>query len=194
MFSGRSDLGAVAKKALLINSSYMRRVWTIQEAVASQDLNVWPMQGRGELNSYQSIYVIDWPQFNAWNGWPGIGELRESAASNTAIQSYLDGDFSAILKCVAAADLLAGWLLGSPTPSCILYPLPFSKVPLHIQFHAPILPLPTPRTLASHPSNVSIPPCLHPPGRWPPTPPTASSTSPSSLRRSCGSRWTATAL
>ena len=99
----------MAKKALLINSSYMRRVWTIQEAVASQDLNVWPMQGRGELNSYQSIYVIDWPQFNAWNGWPGIGELRESAASDTAIQSYLDGDFSAILKCVAAA---AAWLSG----------------------------------------------------------------------------------
>lgn len=96
-FHHRRDLGAVAEKALMVNSSYMRRVWTIQEAVAATDLSIWPMQGSGELNSYQSIYVIDWPQFNAWNGWPGLGPLRENQAKNTAVQSYLDGDFRGII-------------------------------------------------------------------------------------------------
>lgn len=35
---------------------------------------------------------------NVRNGWPGIGELRSTAASNSVIQSYLDGDFTSIIK------------------------------------------------------------------------------------------------
>ena len=116
-FHHRKDLGAVAEKALMINSSYMRRVWTIQEAVAAVDLSIWPMHGQGELNSYQSIYVIDWPQFNAWNGWPGLGPLRENQAKNKAVQSYLVGDFRDLIQlldskpddvdCIAHLDLIS---------------------------------------------------------------------------------------
>jgi hypothetical protein len=35
--------------------------------VAANDLTVWPLMGKGNVGSFQSLYVIDWPHFNAWN-------------------------------------------------------------------------------------------------------------------------------
>lgn len=35
----------MARKALLVNSSYMRRVWTIMEAVVATQLQIFPLKG-----------------------------------------------------------------------------------------------------------------------------------------------------
>ncbi|GLC44656.1 hypothetical protein PLESTB_001330200 [Pleodorina starrii] len=100
-YRGARFLGRSAVKALLVNNSYMRRVWTIQEAVAAQNLTVWPLKGEGEVNSYQSIYVVDWPEFNAWNGHPMLGPLYLKFGDE-ALTDYYDGDYTGIIKLLRA--------------------------------------------------------------------------------------------
>ncbi|GFR50013.1 hypothetical protein Agub_g12162 [Astrephomene gubernaculifera] len=94
---GAGFLSRSAVKALLVNNSYMRRVWTIQEAVAARNLVVWPLKGSGEVNSYQSIYVVDWPEFNAWNGHPKLGPLYLKYADE-ALNDYYEGDYTGLLR------------------------------------------------------------------------------------------------
>ncbi|KXZ50803.1 hypothetical protein GPECTOR_15g489 [Gonium pectorale] len=96
-YRGAGFLSRSAVKALLVNNSYMRRVWTIQEAVAAQDLTVWPLKGRGEVNSYQSIYVVDWPEFNAWNGHPELGPLYLKY-TDEPLNDYYEGDYTGVIK------------------------------------------------------------------------------------------------
>ncbi|GIL60936.1 hypothetical protein Vafri_15769 [Volvox africanus] len=90
-------LSRSAVKALLVNNSYMRRVWTIQEAVASMRLSVWPLKGEGEVNSYQSIYVVDWPEFNAWNSHPVLAPLYLKFGDE-AIHGFYEGDYTEIIR------------------------------------------------------------------------------------------------
>ncbi|EFJ45627.1 hypothetical protein VOLCADRAFT_105850 [Volvox carteri f. nagariensis] len=96
-YRGARFLSRSAVKALLVNNSYMRRVWTIQEAVAAKSLSVWPLRGEGEVNSYQSIYVVDWPEFNAWNSHPKLGPLYLKF-SDEALRSFYEGDYTGIIK------------------------------------------------------------------------------------------------
>lgn len=100
-----------ALKALLINNSYFRRVWTIQEAVAAQSLSMWPLLGSGNtVDSYQSLWVLDWPQFNKWGEARYSGTLRDTSAANGSVQAYLDGDYTGLLG-----------VLGSGAPEGIQY-------------------------------------------------------------------------
>ncbi|KXZ50802.1 hypothetical protein GPECTOR_15g488 [Gonium pectorale] len=92
---GYSSRAAV--KALLVNNSYMRRVWTIQEAVAAQDLTVWPLKGRGEVNSYQPLRVMDWPEFNGWNSHPQLGPLYLKY-TDAPLNDYYEGDYTGVIK------------------------------------------------------------------------------------------------
>ncbi|KXZ50799.1 hypothetical protein GPECTOR_15g485 [Gonium pectorale] len=96
-YRGAGFLSRSAVKALMVNNSYMRRVWTIQEAVAAQDLTVWPLEGRGEVNSYQSIYVVDWPEFNAWNSHPELGPLYLKY-TDEPLNDYYEGDYTGVIK------------------------------------------------------------------------------------------------
>ncbi|KAG2501270.1 hypothetical protein HYH03_001076 [Edaphochlamys debaryana] len=96
-YRGASFLSRSAVKCLLVNNSYMRRVWTIQEAVAARDLTVWPLMGTGEVNSYQSIYVVDWPEFNAWNGHPKLGPLYLKF-DDAALNEYYEGDYTGLMR------------------------------------------------------------------------------------------------
>ncbi|KAG2430994.1 hypothetical protein HYH02_013526 [Chlamydomonas schloesseri] len=101
-YRGYDFLSRSAVKCLLVNHSYMRRVWTIQEAVAASRPRMWPLLGEGELNSYQSLYVVDWPEFNAWNGHPELGpiytRLFDKDAEGEAVRDYYDGDYTGAIR------------------------------------------------------------------------------------------------
>ncbi|EFJ45632.1 hypothetical protein VOLCADRAFT_105853 [Volvox carteri f. nagariensis] len=96
-YRGVSLLSRSAVKALLVNNSYMRRVWTIQEAVAANSLSVWPLRGEGQVNSYQSIHVVDWTEFNPWNSHPKLGPLYLKFGDK-ALEGFYEGDYTGIIK------------------------------------------------------------------------------------------------
>lgn len=53
------SLQRIAVKALLVNNSYMRRVWTVQEVAMAKSIRMWPLKGRGQW--YVCVHV-DWRQ------------------------------------------------------------------------------------------------------------------------------------
>ncbi|GIL66505.1 hypothetical protein Vafri_20018 [Volvox africanus] len=96
-YRGTSFLSRSAIKALLVNHSYMRRVWTIQEAVAANQLSVWPLKGEDDVNSYQPLRVMDWPEFNAWNSHPMLGALYLKF-TDPALNGYYEGKYTNLLR------------------------------------------------------------------------------------------------
>lgn len=56
----QGHLASMARKALMVNSSYMRRVWTVMEAVVATDLHIFPLKGfsRSESRLRQFIPVL----------------------------------------------------------------------------------------------------------------------------------------
>ncbi|GIL69684.1 hypothetical protein Vretimale_10204 [Volvox reticuliferus] len=96
-YHGASFLSRSAIKALLVNHSYMRRVWTIQEAVAANQLSVWPLKGEGSVNSYQGISVMDWPEFNAWNSHPALDALYLKF-EDQAVNGYYEGKYTNMIR------------------------------------------------------------------------------------------------
>ena len=91
--SGRDKSCAI--KSLMVNVSYYRRAWTVQEAIVANTLESFPLLGSG-LKGFQPLHLVDWPDFNSWNGKWGV--IRDQIHIDKAIQSYFDGDYTGIIK------------------------------------------------------------------------------------------------
>ncbi|GLC54651.1 hypothetical protein PLESTB_000891600 [Pleodorina starrii] len=91
-------LRRAAIKSLLVNHTYMRRVWTIQEVVSARtgNLHIWPFEGSGSLVSYQSVHVVDWPEFNAWNNHPRWRPVTQKF-TDSVVEKYMDGDYAGVI-------------------------------------------------------------------------------------------------